>query len=85
MEEANLKMEIQRKVEPVDIREVDEESMAWTLNDSMDHEDHDSDASRHNKNISPGSKKQSIFHRTKQEKLDYLDRIKDVEEKKTLR
>ena len=58
-------MEIQRKVEPVDIREVDEESMAWTLHDSMDHEDHDSDASRDNKDLESNKRKQSIFHRTK--------------------
>ena len=38
-----MKILIQGKVEPVDIREVDEDSMMWTLNDSMNHEHHDTE------------------------------------------
>ena len=42
-QETKMKILIQEKVEPVDIREVDEDSMMWTLNDgSIDHENFDS-------------------------------------------
>ena len=37
-QETKMKILIQEKVEPVDIREVDEDSMMWTLNGSIDHE-----------------------------------------------
>jgi hypothetical protein len=45
-----MKMLIQAKIEPVDIREVDEDEMMWTLNDSFDHEEQDTENSRVNKN-----------------------------------
>ena len=45
-QEAKIKMLIQAKIEPVDIREVDEDEMNWTLNDSMDHECVDTENSR---------------------------------------
>lgn len=41
-QETKMKILIQEKVEPVDIREVDEDSMMWTLNGSIDHENFDS-------------------------------------------
>lgn len=49
-QEAKMKMLIQAKIEPVDIREVDEDEMMWTLNDSFDHEEQDTENSRVNKN-----------------------------------
>lgn len=39
-------MLIQAKIEPVDIREVDESEMQWTLNDSLDHEMDDTENSK---------------------------------------
>ena len=43
-QEAKMKILIQEKVEPVDIREIDEESMIWTLShSSMVQEDDDSE------------------------------------------
>jgi len=57
-QEAKIKMLIQAKIEPVDIREVDEEHMMWTLNDSFDREDLDTENSRVNKHaIDLGKKK----------------------------
>lgn len=36
-----MKLLIQNKIEPVDIREIDEDSMMWTINDSADNNAND--------------------------------------------
>lgn len=49
-QEAKIKMLVQAKIEPVDIREVDEDQMNWTLNDSFDREDLDTENSHKHAN-----------------------------------
>ena len=79
-QESHVKILIQNKIEPVDIREIDEDSMMWTLNDSIDHEDIDreSDNSMLINDKDKKKKKKSIFHRSNAEKMEYL-RKKNLE------
>ena len=65
-----MKVLIQNKIEPVDIREIDEDSMMWTLNDSM--EINDTEGSLQFKAKQKMKKKNSIFMRTSAEKNEYM-------------
>ena len=62
-------------MEPVDIREIDEESMLWTLNDSMDYEDQTNE--KDNGILTKQKKREqkakvSIFARTLDEKNAFI-------------
>ena len=69
-----MKLLIQNKIEPVDIREIDEDSMMWTINDSNDNNANDTvgsiDIETKDKN-----KKVQIFSRSKDEKKEYLHKM----------
>jgi hypothetical protein len=83
-QETKMKILIQEKVEPVDIREVDEDSMMWTLNGSIDHENFDSVASQEKPVLKKKTKtlKTSIFCRTNEEKIKYLQTLKTFTDEK---
>lgn len=84
-QETKMKILIQEKVEPVDIREVDEDSMMWTLNDgSIDHENFDSVGSQEHPVLKKKTKtlKTSIFCRTSEEKIKYLQTLKTFTDEK---
>lgn len=46
--------------------------MMWTLSDSMDHEVRDTEGSEVAKEQEKSKKKESIFHRSHAEKMEYL-------------
>jgi hypothetical protein len=47
-----MKTYIQKQIEPVDIREIDEHSMDWTVNDTIENETDDNlSGNRHKKKL----------------------------------
>lgn len=68
-----FKVYIQCKLEPIDIREIDEDSMMCTLSDENNDEERVFDCTNENKNKKSKSGKMFLFKRTKEEKKQYID------------